>query len=53
MNDKLIKIINNYGVVNQLKKFNEECFELEEAIIKHNIELENFGVKYEYVWKNE
>ena len=48
MNDKLIKIINNYGVVNQLKKFNEECFELEEAIIKHNIELENFDEDYDY-----
>lgn len=35
MEDKLIKIINNYGVANQVKKFNEECFELEEAIIQY------------------
>lgn len=34
MKNKLLKIINNYGVNNQLRKFNEEAFELQEAIIK-------------------
>ena len=32
MEDKLLQIINNYGVNNQLRKFNEEAFELQEAI---------------------
>lgn len=44
MEDKLIKIINNYGVANQVKKFNEECFELEEAIITHELKK---SVEYE------
>lgn len=35
MKEDLLKIINNYGISNQIKKFNEECFELEEAIIDH------------------
>lgn len=32
--EDLSKIINNYGVNSQLRKFNEEVFELNEAIIK-------------------
>ena len=32
---KLRKIINHYGVNKQLKQFNEEVFELNEAIIKY------------------
>lgn len=32
MKDKLLKIINNYGVTNQLKKLNEECYEFIEAV---------------------
>jgi NTP pyrophosphatase (non-canonical NTP hydrolase) len=35
MEDKLLKIINHYGVNNQLRQFNEECFELIEAIIDY------------------
>lgn len=35
MKQDLLEIINNYGVDNQLRKFNEECLELEEAIIKY------------------
>ena len=35
MEDKLKKIINNYGVLNQVRKFNEECYELTEAIIRY------------------
>lgn len=34
MKDDLLRIINNYGIQNQLRKFNEETFELQEAIIK-------------------
>lgn len=33
MKEDLLKIINFYGVNNQLRQFNEECFELIEAII--------------------
>lgn len=33
MNEKLATIINNYGIRNQLKHFNSEVFELNEAII--------------------
>lgn len=32
MKDDMLEIINTFGVNNQLKKFNEECFELVEAI---------------------
>lgn len=35
MKDDLLQIINNYGIQNQLRKFNEETFELQEAIIKY------------------
>lgn len=39
MKDKLLaknleKIIDHFGINNQLRKFNEECFELIEAIVK-------------------
>ena len=40
MKNKLLQIINHYGINNQLRKFNEENFELIEAI--H--ELENDSV---------
>ena len=33
MKEDLLKIINNYGISNQLKKLSEETFELQEAII--------------------
>ena len=35
MEEKLLKIINHYGVIHQLKYFQSEVFELNEAIIKH------------------
>ena len=35
MKEKVLKIINHYGVMPQLKHFNSEIFELNEAIIKH------------------
>lgn len=40
MNEKLRKIINHYGVNKQLKYFQSEVFELNEAIVKRN----NMGV---------
>ena len=33
MKNNLLKIINHYGISNQLKKLSEEIFELQEAII--------------------
>jgi len=42
MNDKLKKIIEKYGVRNQLKKFNEEVFELTEAVIEYDETCHNF-----------
>ena len=39
MEDKLSKIINHYGVMKQLKYFQTEVFELNEAIIRAEEEL--------------
>lgn len=38
MNEKLLKIINHYGVLPQLKYFQSEIFELNEAIIRYENE---------------
>ena len=35
MRDKLLQIINRYGINNQQRKLQEEVFELQEAIIKY------------------
>ena len=35
MKDKLLQIINHYGVIKQLKYIHSEYFELDEAIIKY------------------
>ena len=35
MKDKLLEIINHYGVMHQLKYFQSEVFELNEAIIQY------------------
>lgn len=44
MKDKLLDIINNYGVDNQQRKFEEEVFELQQAIntyeLQHSVEYE-------------
>lgn len=45
MKDDLLKIISTYGVLPQLKKFNEEAYELIEAIIKH----EALGCEYKHI----
>jgi NTP pyrophosphatase (non-canonical NTP hydrolase) len=39
MNDKLLKIIEHYEITNQLKKLNEECYELIEAIRDYEEDL--------------
>lgn len=35
MHKKIRYILNYFGIKNQLKKFNEEVFELNEAVIKY------------------
>ena len=45
MEQKLLQIIERYGVNNQLRKFNEEAFELEEAIIKCEMEFDAYVLK--------
>lgn len=44
MKEDILKIINHYGVNHQLRKFQEEVFELNEAIIKaeENLALEKY-----------
>ena len=39
--EKLLKIINTYGVLPQLKYFQSEVFELNEAIIEYENEIEH------------
>lgn len=43
MDEKLLKIINHYGVSNQLKKFNEESYELIEAINEYEWVVDSRG----------
>ena len=45
MKEDLLKIINHYGVMTQLKYFQSEVFELNEAIITQ--ELDESGYNYE------
>lgn len=45
MEEKLLEIINHYGVLPQLKYFQSEVFELNEAIIKH----EALGCEYQHI----
>lgn len=40
MKEGLLKIINHYGLMNQLKHFQSEVFELNEAIIGNEYDLE-------------
>ena len=44
MKDKLLEIINHYGVMSQLKYFQSEVFELNEAIITSELKQ---SVEYE------
>lgn len=54
MEEKLLKIINHYGVMNQLKHFQSEVFELNEAIIEKehvdNGELHECGISKEFYY---
>ena len=38
MKDKIIKIFNHYGIKSQLKHFNGEVFELNEAILLYDVD---------------
>lgn len=48
MKDKLLEIINHYGVNHQQRKLNEEVFELQEAIINCEMELDSEEPKLGY-----
>ena len=48
MEEKLLEIINHYEVNNQLKKLNEECYELIEAIKNYECD-KYFGVPQEFL----
>lgn len=41
MKDKLLKIVNHYGINHQLRKFNEETFELKEVVLKREFIKDN------------
>lgn len=47
MKEKILEIINHYGVNHQQRKFQEEVFELQEAIIRYDEE------EYKYIDKVE
>jgi NTP pyrophosphatase (non-canonical NTP hydrolase) len=47
MEDKLLKIINHYGVLPQLKYFQSEVFELNEAILDFEFSKDNFPKQHE------
>lgn len=60
MQEKLLKIINNYGVLPQLKYFQSEIFELNEAMIRYEefnyhiedlevYDIDETGVKKEHI----
>ena len=47
MDEKLLKIINTYGLMNQLKYFQSEVFELNEAIITGELlDLDNQAINH-------
>ena len=39
MKERANKVISKFGLENQIKKFNEESYELQEALIKANLQL--------------
>ena len=49
MSEKLLRIINHYGILPQLKYFQSEVFELNEAIIRYNEAEYNYFEGYFYV----
>lgn len=52
MQENLLKIINHYGVLSQLKHFQTEVWELNEAIIK-NEEYKKYNDRYTIFTFNE
>lgn len=48
MSEKLLRIINHYGILPQLKYFQSEVFELNEAIIRYNEADYNYFEGYFY-----
>lgn len=53
MNKDLLKIIQNYGLNNQLKKLSEELYEFQEAVLSYNLlKTINEDVKDEVLEKN-
>lgn len=53
MKNKLLKIIRHYGINNQLRKFNEENFELIEAITKEQNDICEIFQEMEEKWIKE
>ena len=57
MKEDLLKIINHYGVMTQLKYFQSEVFELNEAIIKYQTYFDHYDDLDEgigaYDWEKE
>ena len=49
MKNKILYIINHYGIKHQLKKFNEESYELIEAINDYENSILNKKVNYEHI----
>ena len=52
MKDKLLQIINHYGIGNQLKYFQSEVFELNEAVINAETFSKIYGEMEEYDLKH-
>lgn len=53
MNKDLLKIIQNYGLSNQLKKLSEELYEFQEAVLSYNLlKTINEDVKDKVLEKN-
>ena len=48
MKDKLLEIINHYGIEKQLKYIHSEYFELDEAIVKSQ-----YNCNYDFIEKEE
>ncbi len=49
MSEDLLKIINHYGIIPQLKYFQSEIFELNEAIIRHDQEAYPSDIATEHI----
>lgn len=52
MKEKILRILNNYGVLNQLKYFQSEIFELNEAVISHEMAKEDNKLDLYYFKKD-